>query len=41
MDRSLSAICARVEIQDDGFQTAEDCSVQVAFGDDTNDAYST
>jgi hypothetical protein len=39
--RGLNAVCVRAEIQNDGFQTAEDCSVQVAFGDDPNDAYST
>lgn len=41
MNRDLNAVCVRAEIQNDGFQTAEDCSVEVAFGDDPNNAYST
>lgn len=39
--QGLNAVCVRAEIQNDGFQTAEDCSVQVAFGDDPNNYYST
>ena len=36
-----NSVCVRATIQNDGFQTAEDCTVDVSFGRDSDDSYST